>query len=235
METYHPHKFPAGGKAKELIFEFLMMFLAITGGFFMENMREESVERHREMKYIESMAKDVTQDTISVQEILTTCETQIKGIDSLKAVLKTPVAQMDYHQMYNLTMKYLNNLMSFEPNQITMIQLKNSGGLRLINNKSVTDSIVNYYSSFDSHVEQQKYTMNFLQETLNLEIVAMDFSSLNGVKTKLSFDQTRFKEFCNRTLLFQSLLENEVRWMKKYQKLSISLLKHLKKEYKLES
>lgn len=235
MEVYHAHKLPPGAKIKELVFEFLMMFLAITGGFFMENMREEYVERHREMKYIESMAKDVRQDTISVQEIITTCEKQIKGIDSLKVVLKNPVAKIDYHQMYNLTMKYLNTLTSFAPDQITIIQLKNSGGLRLINNKSVTDSIVNYYSTYDSHLEQQKYTMNFLQQTLNLEIVAMDFSSLNGVKTKLSFDQTRFKEFCNRTLLFQSLLENEVIWMKKYQKLSISLLKHLKKEYKLET
>ena len=235
MEPYHPHKLPPGAKIKELIFEFLMMFLAITGGFFMENMREDYIERHKEMEYIESMVKDVTQDTIGIQDIITTCENQIKGIDSLKTILKTPVAKIDYRELYHLTSVYLFTLISFEPNQITMTQLKNSGGLRLISNKSVSDSIVSYYSLFDSHVEQQKYTMGFLQETLQLSIVAMDFNILDGVNSKFSFDQTRFKEFTNRTLLFQSLLENEVRWMKKYQKRSIPLLKYLKKEYKLET
>ena len=78
METYHPHKLPPGAKIKELIFEFLMMFLAITGGFFMENMREEYVERHKEKEYIESMVNDIKQDTISVQEIITTCEKQMR-------------------------------------------------------------------------------------------------------------------------------------------------------------
>jgi hypothetical protein len=235
METYHPHKLPPGTKIKGLIFEFLMMFLAITGGFFMENMREEYVERHKEMEYIESMVNDIKQDTISVQEIITTCEKQIKGMDSLKTVLNNPVAKIDYRQMYRLTMKYLNTLISFGPNQITMTQLKNSGGLRLISNKSVTDSIVNYYSTYDSHLEQQKYTMGFLQETLRLEIVAMDFNKLSGANPKFSFDQNKLKEFGNRTLFFQSLLDNEVIWLKKYQKISISLLKYLKKEYKLET
>ena len=235
MEPYHPHKLPPGAKIKELIFEFLMMFLAITGGFFMENMREDYIERHKEMEYIESMVKDVKQDTISVQDIITSCEKQIKGIDSLKKVLKNPVSKIDYRELYRLTTVYLFTLISFEPNQITMIQLKNSSGLRLISNKSVSDSIVSYYSLYDSHVEQQKYTMGFLQETLQLSIVAMDFNISDGVKPKFSFDQTRFKEFRNRTLMFQSLLENEVRWMKKYQIRSISLLKYLKKEYKPET
>ena len=234
MEPYHPHKLPPGAKIKELIFEFLMMFLAITGGFFMENMREEYVERHKEKEYIESMVNDIKQDTISVQEIITTCEKQIKGIDSLKTVINNPVAKIEYRQMYRLTMKYLNTLISFEPNQITMTQLKNSGGLRLISNKSVTDSIVNYYSTYDSHLDQQKYTMGFLQETLRLEIVAMDFNKLKGVNPKFTFDQNKLKEFGNRILFFQSLLEDEVRWMKKYEKISISLLKNMKKEYKLE-
>jgi hypothetical protein len=181
------------------------------------------------------MIKDVRNDTISVQDIITTCEMQIKGIDSLRMVLKSPVAKIDYRKMYHLTMKYINTLLSFSPDQITMTQLKNSGGLRLISNKSASDSIVSYYSTYDSHVDQQIYTMKFLEETLNVEIVAMDFSVANDVTQQLSFDQNKFKEFYNRTLFFQSLLENEVLWMKKYQKQSISLLKHLKKEYKLET
>ena len=58
MEIYHPHKLPSDSKIKGFIFEFLMMFLAITGGFFMENLREHYIERHKEKEYIESMVTD---------------------------------------------------------------------------------------------------------------------------------------------------------------------------------
>lgn len=200
----------------------------------MENLREQSIEKHKETAYIESMANDIAQDTASIQNIIATYEGQIKGIDSLIMVLESPVAQIDYRQMYILTMKYLNKLVSFEPSLITFTQLKNFGGLRLIGNKSVSDSIVDYYSTFDSHVEQQRYTMNFLQETLDLEIIAMNFGAYRAKTPGYNFDQRKFKEFFNRTLLFQSLLDNEVVWMKDYQKQSISVLKHLEKEYKLE-
>jgi hypothetical protein len=235
MEIKHSQKQPINKEIKDYVFQFLMVFLAITGGFFMENLRENYIEQHREREYIESMVKDVKQDTLSLQKIITNCEQQIIGIDSLKLVLKSPVEEIDYRKMYNLTMKHINTLNSFTPNEITITQLKNSGGLRLIANKSASDSIVNYYTTYDSHIEQQNYALNFLKETLNLELVAMDFSAGNGINTSLSFDQSKFKEFYNRTLLFQSLLVTEVSWMKEYQKQSIALLNHLKKEYKLKT
>jgi hypothetical protein len=235
MEIKHSQKQPINKEIKDYVFQFLMVFLAITGGFFMENLRENYIERQREREYIESMVNDITKDTISIQDIIKTNENQILGIDSLREVLKTPFTELDYRKMYNLTMRYINTLLSFAPNEITMTQLKNSGGLRLISNKSASDSIVNYYSTYDSHIELQKYALNFFKETLNIEIVAMDFSAVNGATTQLSFDQSKFKEFYNRTLFFQSLLENEVIWMKDYQKQSISLLNHMKKEYKLKT
>jgi len=234
MEFYHSHKHRRNSKAKTLIFEFFMMFLAITGGFFMENMREHYTERHKGIEYIESMVKDVRQDTIAIQNIITNSEKQIKGIDSLRIVLESPFSEINYRRLYLLTFKYLNNFEAFTPNQITISQLKNFGGLRLINNKSASDSIINYYSTFDEHVEQQNYTVKFLQETILLETVAMDFSAARYNNGKLTFDQNKFKEFSNRILLFESLLNDEVIWVKNYQKLSISLLKKLKKGYNLK-
>ena len=49
METHahHLHKAPGQGW-KHYLFEFLMLFLAVTLGFFVENLRERMVENHRE-------------------------------------------------------------------------------------------------------------------------------------------------------------------------------------------
>lgn len=47
MEAYHPHGNHHKRNFKDYIFEFIMIFVAITGGFFMENTRERIVEHHK--------------------------------------------------------------------------------------------------------------------------------------------------------------------------------------------
>ena len=63
METHahHLHKAP-GTKIWHYFFEFLMLFLAIMLGFFVENRREQFVEHHREKQYMQSLVKDLEQD-----------------------------------------------------------------------------------------------------------------------------------------------------------------------------
>ena len=44
------------------LFEFLMLFLAVTAGFFADNLREANVEHHRELKYMHTLAEDLKGD-----------------------------------------------------------------------------------------------------------------------------------------------------------------------------
>ena len=44
------------------LFEFLMLFLAVTAGFFADNFREQGVEHHREIKYMSTLAEDLKGD-----------------------------------------------------------------------------------------------------------------------------------------------------------------------------
>ena len=55
METHahHLHKAPGHGW-QHYLFEFLMLFLAVTLGFFVENQREDFVERNRSKEYAKS-------------------------------------------------------------------------------------------------------------------------------------------------------------------------------------
>ena len=55
METHAHELHKASGRGwKHYVNEFLILFLALSLGFFVENLREYNVERHREKEFIKN-------------------------------------------------------------------------------------------------------------------------------------------------------------------------------------
>jgi hypothetical protein len=64
MEVHHhSHTEPVHGTSRKkfthYLWEFLMLFLAVFCGFLAENQREHMVEHQREIKYMNSLIKDL--------------------------------------------------------------------------------------------------------------------------------------------------------------------------------
>lgn len=55
MEVHHSHHHGQKKKIKEYFLEFLMLFIAVTLGFFAENLREKQIEQHREISYLKNV------------------------------------------------------------------------------------------------------------------------------------------------------------------------------------
>lgn len=234
MEVYHPHVNHHERKIKDYFFEFFMLFLAVTAGFFMENIRESYADRQKEKQYISSLIRDIQEDTVSIRNIIEINEMQVKCIDSLLQLLEKPVSKIDTRRLYYFVNQYLTSLRGFSVREVTITQLRNSGGLRLISNKSVSDSIVIYYGTYDSHVDQKNYNYKIFQEILDLEMQILDFGAYRLKNREMTFDTSRIKQFYNRILIYNSILSYEVKWLKDYQTRGTSLLKHLKEAYSLE-
>src|SRR5664279_2784041 len=65
MEVHHhPDVHHKPKKWKEYFLEFIMIFLAVTLGFFAENFREHRVEREKERHIIESLIGCLASDTV---------------------------------------------------------------------------------------------------------------------------------------------------------------------------
>lgn len=62
MEVHHPHHSDHLKKWSELLLEFFMLFLAVTLGFFAENIRESIAEKHRKKETLEAVANDFKKD-----------------------------------------------------------------------------------------------------------------------------------------------------------------------------
>jgi hypothetical protein len=120
-----------------------MLFLAVFCGFLAENFRENQVERLREKQYIRSFIGDLQSDTAAITHNINAKLQKNKLDDSLIWYLNAPNPNQ-YGQRIYFIGRQLTRTNNFFPADRTIKQLKNSGGLRLIRNQSVSDSILSY-------------------------------------------------------------------------------------------
>ena len=80
MEVHHQSHHPK--KWKEYITEFLMLFLAVSLGFFAENIREQQVEKHREISYLQNVHEDLKLDLINVDIVINLNTKELLAMDT---------------------------------------------------------------------------------------------------------------------------------------------------------
>ena len=70
MEVHHPHHPSHKKKWSEYIIEFVMLFFAVTLGFFAENVREHQIIEHKTHQNLQSVVLDLKKDSVLIQERL---------------------------------------------------------------------------------------------------------------------------------------------------------------------
>jgi hypothetical protein len=146
----HAHTHTPRKKWTHYFWEFFMLFLAVTLGFFVENQREHFVENKREQQYIQSFFEDLTADENDLQSNINFLRQQSKEADSLQKLMLQITVQKPANHIY----MYLRSITRSSaglvfPNDRTIVQLRNAGGMRLIKNKNVSDSMVSYYRTVE--------------------------------------------------------------------------------------
>ena len=142
MEVHHHSHHPK--KWKEYITEFLMLFLAVSLGFMAENIREHQIEQNREKQYIVSFVADLESDIVNIMEGMPRKDVRIKAIDTLFQYFNENPNVTSVPAIIVKKMKRAAYDRSYVRNTTTINQLKNSGNLRLIQNRRVVDSIASY-------------------------------------------------------------------------------------------
>ena len=167
METHASHLHHAPGKKIwHYFFEFLMLFLAVFCGFVAENWREQLRDHQREREFIHSIVEDIKSDTLESDKILMQLKRLNSGIDSVLVLLSSPQIINNSNNAYRLWTKNLG-LEVFVSNDRTIQQLKNSGELRLIRNKAVSDSIMKYDQTLKKYTVQSNLMYSALRDLTN--------------------------------------------------------------------
>ncbi len=144
MEVHHHAHHGHGKKSwKSYIWEFVMLFMAVFCGFMAEWQFEHMVENTREKTYIKSIIEDINTDVAQAKDLSKYVTNEIVQVDSLLDNIKTGVIVNDSKESFRLW-KASYGFPDFIPNDRTIQQLKNGGGLRLIRKKGASDKIMEY-------------------------------------------------------------------------------------------
>jgi len=141
--TESPPAGRAGKKFTHYLWEFLMLFFAVTLGFFVENLREHYVEHQRGKEYAKLLIDDMNFDISELNRANRILNKIITAGDSLSVLLdkdnfqKMPAGKLYYYEYWS---GWRWQVISRDA---TIQQLKNSGSLRYMKN-TVVSKILNY-------------------------------------------------------------------------------------------
>ncbi|HLY71148.1 MAG TPA: hypothetical protein VKR53_15550 [Puia sp.] len=145
MEVHHhPDVHRKRKKFKEYFLEFLMIFLAVTLGFFAENIREYVSDKTKVKEYMKEITSNLKFDIIRCNKNQNV--SGIAGLDSFRAELKIAIhGKLETNLLYYFNFLYGSRHNHAAFNTSAIAELKNSGYLRLVKNKKIVYDLSDYY------------------------------------------------------------------------------------------
>ncbi len=226
-----------------------MLFLAVFCGFLAEYQLDHTIESETEKEYIESMIADLREDSAKISSSLLYCNKQYAAFDSLlQNIYHRPYTDSSLRFMYFIQLKYMHTRSAVIFTKRTIIQLKNSGGLRLIKNKAVSDSIITYSEDCEQAESQAEYFAMVRMGRVNDYSIKLfdnqyimnykgqrskDFLASNSKIALLNNDDALIREYANTLTYARGSLSNYIFMLKWIQAGIPSKLKFLEDEYHL--
>lgn len=248
MEVHH-HSHTARRKWTHYFWEFLMLFLAVFCGFLAEYQLEHKIEKNRETQFINSLVNDIKADTARLNTIIFNRTVRENRLDSLELLLNSPSPGNYTKNIYLFAVTAARTTsIRFIPNDGTMQQLKNSGGLRLIRKHNVADSIAKYDVTIrflSRQNELEETLINNYRETapniFDARIFDQMLDSNNNVSRLptenpklLEFTQKELQHWNYRMFAMKALNKGIRRDTKAFLHQASDLLNTLKREHDIE-
>ena len=227
-----------------------MLFLAVFCGFLAENQREHIVEHSREKQYVESMIEDLKTDSTAMIFVIKYIKQQVSGFDSLlHNIYRKPFTDSTLRTLYYFKETYTLVNLKMRFSRGTILQLKNSGGLRLIRNRAVADSIIKY-DIITERVDDQGEGVDFSgKKLLDVSVKIFDGENVTDYNSNsdyrnilrstkkfnlLTDDIKLIKEYANLAKFRKDVIINYIRQLTSLQNRIPGIIQFLKKEYHLE-
>ena len=253
MEVHHhPHVEKKG--FKEYFLEFLMIFLAVTLGFFAENIREKITEHERAKKYAGTMVNDLEEDTTSLNFYRRYWDYAANNVDTLFQLLSAaPPQQIPSGKLYWYGL-FGGAPVIFIPNDATFQEMKSAGALRYFKS-DLGEKITKYdqllrrmtvYNNQDGriftevrkmrsqifYVQYNEQANNVYQITRHISDRAMIDSFIHSNPPLLSTDKTIFNQYLE--LVRSRFMAGKVKDADTLLAHATALIQDLQKEYHLK-
>jgi hypothetical protein len=242
MEVHHAHV--EKKRFKDYLLEGLMVFIAVTMGFFAESLRENIDARAKEREYVNSLINNLEQDRISLTAAINDNQKKLNGLDSLLSLSHKKITDHDTKRLlYTFSQSSVTFYSNFSSNDATMIQLKNAGGLEYIKRAHVADSIATYdqmmrsiYAAENPYARAISDATDAMGELLVFRVRNDSGYFRNNVYSNkdlplLTTDPKKIEVFFNKVYLERSWTQNYLKNLQEKFPYTIRLIELLKKEY----
>ena len=221
-----------------------MLFLAVTLGFFVENQREHYVEHQRELQYMRSMVEDLKLDTTELTVHIRLRMERDEMVDSLVYLLTQTNIRENGNSIYYIG-RIISPPISFFPNDRTIQQLKSAGGLRLIRDMDISNSIMAYdrkmrQSVFELGDEQQvrgEYRLSankiFSGQVFHQMMMKKDIKRPVGNPALFSEDKALINEFVMEVQYLEKVNQKQASRAQELVDQAGKLIADIEKEYHL--
>ncbi|CAN5435564.1 hypothetical protein BH09BAC6_BH09BAC6_20550 [soil metagenome] len=243
MEVHH-HPEVEKKNFKQYLLEGLMIFLAVTMGFFAEGLRERISAKEREKQYIESLENNLNKDKSDLAYFIRENKKKVSGLDSLLSLYDKDLSNPANRKLMYIYSQYISMVSIFSSNDATMTQLKNSGGLQFIKHGHVADSIAKYDQEmrgiFAADVPYTKFTSDATEAMTEMFVFNLnkDTVSKQGAGKEifplLSYNPHQIQVFFNKIKLERGWTQNYVKNLEERVPYNNKLIALLKNEYDLE-
>ena len=171
MEVHHPHHISHKKNIKEYLLEFIMLFFAVSLGFFAENLREIQIENHRAKEFLELFRNEVSDNNKMIDSIIKEATPLLMSNEKLCYELSSNPSEFSLEKIADTLNMWVYR---FSNDKRIFDQMKNSGALRYIKDQRLIDLITAYESeadlaefrAFDQETSQWKEWWLFINENM---------------------------------------------------------------------
>ena len=157
MEVHHPHHPTHKKKWSEYIIEFVMLFAAVTLGFFAENVREHKIMIERKDQNLFSILQDLKQDSIFIESTIKYSDDGLRYFQKFKAKLyefhdnKLSENEFIKFTMDNIDSSFVNQTVFL--NSSSYKNMIATGNLTYVESKDLKWKLSNYYETWNKRIE----------------------------------------------------------------------------------
>ena len=199
-----------GQKISNRFWEFLMLFIAITLGFFVENYREGLADREKESEIIKSFINDLNTDIKELEVAINRREIREIRVDSVIYIFNNGLENKYGKDLYYYA-RYLSRPFVFWANNTTVEQLKYSGNFILIKNQKLIDNLLDYNDNyvFINYIRQrEEYLVRRLFDQINEIFDPKVFDEMNVYDIEFVYPSGNPKINSNSEKAIKELMSN---------------------------
>jgi len=242
MEVHHHPEVEEKG-IKEYLLEGLMIFVAVTMGFFAESIRENITNNEHAKQLSVQLVQDLKSDTSQLREIDSAESFILRETDTLINLLQQPIATADMKKIQRLTIRCYS-YWPFYPSVGGITAIKNELRLKQFSNSKTGSLIMGYEgrTSILKKIEDIKseFQKNYIVPFLRLHFTPNDLNAAfnhdvhAGVTGQMrDLSQKDMTQMSADLVLIRSFNIELLQYNRKLKGQAIELIKYVTKQYDL--